>query len=169
MTDRIVEIKGPVAWLPAGLISWYCPEGKAVALVTSWIALIGGPSPQIRTAWHERKDRRSNAWAGGDFVLNVPYAEGLDAIRKTMANGKLCFTEGEELSLTSVAGLVADAPRLLDCAVQIECTGGALVESGVDVELCGNVARVHRDQVVIDPGEVSDLCAVQPLSPVGTL
>lgn len=166
MVDKFTEIKAPVAWLPAGLVSWYGPEGKAVALVTSWIALVGGPHPRIRTAWHGRQCTLSKNWPCGDFVLNVPCADGLNTIRMAMSGGKLCFTEGGELTLASVAGLVAAAPRLLDCAVQIECTGGVLLEPGLDAELCGEVVRVHRGQTVIDPKEIPDLCAVQPLSPV---
>lgn len=169
MKNGISEIKAPIAWLPAGLISWYGPEGKAVALVTSWIAIIGGPSPRIRTAWHGRQDQLNDLWTGGDFVLNVPSSQGLDTISRAMSKGKLCFSEGEELNLDSVAGLVAVAPRLFDCAVQIECVDGNLFESGVDVELCGDVVRVHRGEVVIDPEKIPDLCAVQPLSPRETL
>jgi hypothetical protein len=49
--------------------------------------------------------------------------------------------------------------------VQIECQGGKLVDTGFDVELCGNVVRVHREKAVIDPLDIPDLCAIYPLSP----
>jgi hypothetical protein len=51
--------------------------------------------------------------------------------------------------------------------VQIECLGGKLVDAGFDVELCGDVVRVHREKVVIDPVDIPDLCAINPLSPAG--
>lgn len=157
------EIKAPVAWLPVGLISWYTADGSPVALVTSWLALLGGPGPRVRTAWHGRQALLPNLWAGGDFVLNLPCAAGLAEIRNVMLQGKLCLNVEKELSFSSVEGVVAVAPRLVDCAIQIECMGGQLV-AGLETELCGDVVRVHRGSVVIDPAEVSDLCAIRPLS-----
>ena len=70
-----------------------------------------------------------------------------------------------DLGQTCEPGVVAAAPRLLDCAVQIECVAGKLVDASFDVELCGDVVRVHREKVVIDPVDIPDLCAIYPLSP----
>ena len=157
-------MKGPVAWLPAGLISWYAPEGSPVALVTSWIALIGGKGPRVRTAWHGCHDPLSRFWPGGDFVLNVPSKQGLVEIQRVMINGRVCLTSQDDFDLACAAGIAAVAPRLLNCAVQLECVNGRLVEMGADFELCGEVVRVHRNQIVIDPGQIPDLCAIRPLS-----
>ena len=167
MVEQPFEIKAPIAWLPAGLISWYALDGLPVALVTSWVALVGGERPRIRTAWHGRHDSLSRFWSGGDFVLNVPYDSGLSKIRKVMRRGNLCLKPEIDLGETCAPGVVAVAPRLLDCAVQIECVSGKLVDVGFDVELCGDVVRVHREKVVIDPVDISDLCAIHPLSPLG--
>jgi flavin reductase (DIM6/NTAB) family NADH-FMN oxidoreductase RutF len=168
MVKDTFETKAPVAWLPAGLISWYAPDGAPVALVTSWIALIGGQRPRIRTAWHGRHDPLSRFWASGDFILNVPYGGSLDKIREVMLNGKLCLQVETDLGYSWSPGIASVAPRLLDCAVQIECVGGRLVDTGFDAELCGDVMRLHRCQVVIDPVDVPDLCAIHPLSPLGS-
>ncbi|MCK4508507.1 MAG: hypothetical protein KAU27_08205 [Desulfuromonadales bacterium] len=168
MIEQPFEIKAPVAWLPAGLISWYAPDGSPVALVTAWVALVGGDNPRIRTAWHGHHDLLSRSWVGGDFVLNVPYEKDLGTIREVMCQGKLCLNVQETLGYTSTSGIAAVAPRLLDCAVQIECLGGRLVDSAFDTELCGDVVRVHRDEVVIDTTDIPDLCAIQPLIPLRT-
>ncbi len=167
MIEQPFEIKVPVAWLPAGLISWYAPDGSAVTLVTAWVALVGGDKPCIRTAWHGRSEPMSRFWSGGDFVLNMPYETDLGRIREVMSRGSLCLNAEESLGYRCVSGIVAAAPRLLDCAVQIECVSGRLVDSVFDADLCGNVVRVHRDMVVIDPADIPDLCAIQPLLPLG--
>ena len=169
MVEQPFEIKAPIAWLPAGLISWYTADGHPVALVTSWVALVGGDSPRLRTAWHGQHDSLSCFWPGGDFVLNVPHDSGLSEIRKVMGRGKLCLDVEVDLNQTCASGVAVVAPRLLDCAVQIECRGGQLIDTGFDVELCGNVVRVHREKVVTDPVDIPDLCAIHPLSPVGDL
>lgn len=165
MREASGQFKAPMAWLPAGLISWYAPGGASVALVTSWIALVGGDRPRLRTAWHGRHDALSRFWNGGDFILNVPHQACLDKVRQVMAKGKWCLNAETDLGLACVSGVAALAPRLLECAVQIECVAGKLVDDGFEAELGGDVVRVHRGRVVIDPAEIPDLCAIQPLNP----
>lgn len=165
MIEQPFENMSPAARLPAGLISWYSTDGSPVALMTTWVALVGGDKPTIRSAWHGRHDPLSHSWSGGDFVLNVPYESDLNKIRKVLGQGEFCLNT-LDLGYAFVTGVVAVAPRLLDCAVQIECVGGRLVDSDFDVELCGCVVRLHRNQVVIDPAEIPELCAIQPLMPL---
>lgn len=165
MPDPYSQIKGPVAWLPAGLISWYAPGGEPLVLVTSWFALVGGGKPRLRTAWPGRYDPESRFWAGGDFVLNIPDESGLEAIRKVMGQGKLCVNAETELGYSCLSGLVAMAPRLLESVVQLECVSGCLIDNGFDMELSGKVVRLHRENVALDPVTIPDLCAIRPLSP----
>ena len=82
-----------------------------------------------------------------------------------MNKGKFCLHAEKELTYSCLSGIAAIAPRLLECAVQIECVGGRLIETDFDAELCGDVARVHRDGVNLDPLEIPDLCTISPLSP----
>ncbi len=166
MVEQPKAIKAPIAWLPAGLISWYAPGGVPLALVTSWIALIGGRRPRIRTVWHGRHDPLSGIWMGGDFVVNIPYESCLAKVREVLCQGKICLNSEAELGLTFAMGVAAVAPRLLECEVQIECISGKLVDAGFDTELSGDVVRVHRGSAVIDPADIPDLCAMQPLSPL---
>jgi len=165
MNEPFFGTKAPVAWRPAGLISWYGPDGSPLVLVTSWIALVGGSLPRLRTAWCGRSDSDSRYWPGGDFVLNVPHESDLEPIRRIMDKGKFCLHAEVDLTYSCLSGITAIAPRLLECAVQIECVGGRLIETAFDAELCGDVARVHRDGVNLDPLEIPDLCAIYPLSP----
>ena len=82
-----------------------------------------------------------------------------------MDKGKFCLHAEEELTYSCLSGIAATAPRLLECAVQIECVGGRLIETAFNTELCGDVVRVHRDGVNLDPLEIPDLCAIYRLSP----
>jgi len=166
MNQTDYEIKAPVSWFPAGLISWYAPGAIPVALVTSWVALIGGDGPCIRMAWHGRYSALSRLWQGGDFVFNVPSEPGLQIIRDLMAQGKLCLDARVDLQQACRRGVSAAAPRLTDCAVQIECVGGALLDSGYDTVLRGEVVHLHKGPVSMAAVEIKDLCAIQPLSPL---
>ena len=169
MIKQSFGMRAPVSLLPAGLISWYGAGGLPVTLVTAWVALIGGNRPRIRTAWHGRHDPLSCFWPGGDFVLNMPHDNALVAIREVMTQGKLCLDAELDLGYVYAAGIAAVAPRLLDCAVQIECVGGRMIDTGFEADLCGDVVCLHREQVVIDPADIADLCAIDPFSPLGAL
>jgi len=166
MIETDYEIKAPVSWLPAGLISWYEPGAVPVAMVTSWVALIGGDKPRIRTAWHGRYNRFSRLWTGGDFVFNVPTESGLKTIRDLMKQGKLCLDVGADLHQACVEGTSVAAPRLTVCPVQLECVGGTLSDSGYDNELKGDVLMLHKGGQSIAVNEITDLCAIQPLTPL---
>lgn len=166
MVETDYEIKAPVSWFPAGLISWYGPGDRPVALVTSWVALIGGNEPRIRTAWHGRYHPLSRLWMGGDFVFNVPSEPVLKTIQELMRQGKICLEADADLQQLSVRGNSAAAPRLIDCAVQLECIDGLLLDSGYDSELSAGIVYLHRGSVSVNAAEVEDLCAIHPLSPL---
>ncbi len=166
MIEQPLGIKAPVAWLPAGLISWYGAGGMSVALVTAWVALVGGARPRLRTAWHGRSEALSRFWAGGDFIFNVPHESDLVRIREAMSQGKLCLNAELDLGYVCASGVAVVAPRLLDCAVQIECVGGRLINACFESDLCGDVVCMHRGEVVINPADIPDLCAIHPLSPL---
>lgn len=166
MVETEYEIKPIISWFPAGLISWYAPDDIPYALVTSWVALIGGDAPCIITAWHGQYNALSRVWKGGDFVFNVPSEQGLQAIRDLMAQGKLCLDVCADLRQACVIGLVAAAPRLTGCSVQLECIGGTLSDSEYDTELRGEVVYLHRGPVSMAAADIKDLCAMQTLSPL---
>ena len=163
MSEQFKKMLAPVEWPPAGLITWYAPDGRAVALVASWVALIGGTDPRVRTSWHGHNDTYSRLWTGGDFVYNVPSEDGLDRLGKIVSRGRLCLSVEDDLGYICQTGVTSVAPRLVDCMVQIECVKGHLVEATADVELCGDAVRLHRDDRVIDLSRVVDLCAINPL------
>jgi len=166
MVETEYEIEPAVAWFPAGLISWYVPDGTPVALVTSWVALVSGDAPCMRMAWHGRFSPLSRLWTGGDFVFNVPSEPVLQVVRDLMARGKFCLDARVDLQQTCLRGVSAAAPRLTDCAVQLECVDGTLLDSGYDTELRGELIHLHKGSVSMAVAEIEDLCAVQPLSPL---
>lgn len=89
----------------------------------------------------------------------------MEKIRELMRRGKICLNAEKDLNYSCSSGLVSLAPLLLDCAIKIECADGRLVDCGPVSELCGDVVRIHREQVAYDPADIPDLSAVNPLTP----
>jgi flavin reductase (DIM6/NTAB) family NADH-FMN oxidoreductase RutF len=152
----------PVEGLPAGLISWYAPGGRAVALVTYWLAMIGGERPSVRASWPGRRDSRSLFWPGGDFVLNIPGEKSLPMIRKLAAQGRVCLDVENDLGMIPAEGEVVRAPRLTIYPAQIECCSGRIDEEPVEPEVYGDVVLIHRGGISQPASSGLDLCMFNP-------
>lgn len=83
-----------------------------------------------------------------------------------MLQGKLCMNPEVDLGFKAASGCLALAPRLLDCAVQIECVAGKLVDAGYEEELCGDVVHVQRGELVLDAADSGDISSILLLRPV---
>ncbi|MDH3999458.1 MAG: hypothetical protein OET90_11555 [Desulfuromonadales bacterium] len=163
MSDNLCEFLGPVSWLPAGLVSWYAPDGAPLVLVMSWLSLIGGERPRVRASWHGRQDALSRFWPGGDFVLNLPDQNLLGEVQRKMRSGLLCFRSDELSDCPHLDSLSVRAPRLSQCPTQIECCNGVLLDDGGEPELGGVAVTVHRLGATLSPQDIPELCAIRPL------
>ncbi len=152
----------PVEGLPAGLISWYAPGGRPVALVTYWLAMIGGDAPRVRASWPGRRDSRSLFWPGGDFVLNIPGEKSLPMIRKLVSQGRVCLDVENDLGIISTDGSIVRAPLLTTCPAQIECRNGRIDEEPVEPEVFGDVVLIHRGGTSLPVCSGLDLCKIDP-------
>mgnify|MGYP002398004014 CR=1 FL=1 len=152
----------PVGGLPAGLLSWYAPGQRPVALVTFWMAMIGGEQSRLRAAWPGRRDPRSLFWSGGDFVLNVPDGQDLTLIRGLVDRGILCFDIEQDLGMLAAPASQVEAPRLRHCPVQIECARGRVDTEPHEPEVTGEVIVMHCKDTATGMTASPDLDALQP-------
>lgn len=149
----------PVAWLPAGLISWYSQEGTPLALATSWLAIVCGKAPTVLAAWPGRQDAVAGSWRGGDFILNVLTDDCLEKVRQVVRHGHFCIAVTDVFGGNCPTGLAVKAPRLPGCPVQVECRGGIVSDEGFEPELSGEVALLHRGGELFGADAVSKMCA----------
>lgn len=159
LRDRV-----PVGGTPAGLISWYAPGQKAIALVTTWMALVSGEPPRLRAAWPGRRDPRSLFWPGGDFVLNVPGDRDLQLILKLVGSGRVCFDVEQDLGIPVMSASAVSAPRLVQCPVQLECCRGRVDTEPVEPEVTGMVSHLHCGGEIVDLAGGADLVKLKPFS-----
>jgi len=158
MNQPIPGYRAPLNWSPVGLVTWYAEDGTSLALLTPWMALLGGDVPSVRVAWPNRKNGCLELWRGGDFVLNLPTEQCLLTLRQVSRLGQLCLPAEDVLMGKCLTGLKVGAPRLAECPVQIECRAGVLVDNGYESDLCGEVALVHRDGELCAGHDASIMC-----------
>jgi flavin reductase (DIM6/NTAB) family NADH-FMN oxidoreductase RutF len=152
----------PVQALPAGLITWYAPGGRPVALVTYWMAMIGGESPRVRASWPGRRDPRSLFWPGGDFILNIPDEKSLPLIRKMVSQGCLCLDVENDLGEVATSGSTVCAPRLARCPCQLECCGGRVENITAEPEVSGHIVLLHLGATEMQVQSGLDLQEINP-------
>lgn len=150
----------PVEGSPVGLVTWFAPTGRAVAVLASWLAVINSQPPELRAGC------TGQGWdgsfpAGMDFVVNV-YADLqlprlLVAVRG--ATGPVVLPDG----LDRIPARLVHAPLLAGCALQIECARGRILPGDWEPELAGEIRLLHRGGLILDPADYSDFCGLRPL------
>lgn len=162
MGEPFRNVQQPVEALPAGLISWYAPGNRPVALVTYWMAMVGGTVPRVRASWPGRRDARSLFWPGGDFVLNIPDEKCLPLIRKLVSLGRLCLDLENDLGQVATQGEMVRAPRLVQCTSQLECCSGKVDSNAFEPEVTGEVVLLHLGPTDLSVHAELDLSDVNP-------
>lgn len=158
----------PVAWLPAGLITWQAPGARTYALATGWMALVGGKTPRLRAAWPGQRDPASRFWPGGPFVLNIPDSRSLKKVGQLLDQGRACLDVAGDLEMTVHPAARVPVPCLDGCSLYFECLDGRILRDNFEPEVAGEVVLLRRDGVLLDPRDVPELCAISPFSPVAT-
>lgn len=131
------------------------------------MSLFNRQAPRLRAGWPGMGDARARFWPGGAFVLNVPREDCLPKVRALVNHGQVCFDVARELEVQTTCGLQVSAPLLHDCPMQVECGHGRLSTEGYAPEVVGEVILIHRLGTCLDPLDVPDLCALNPLSFAG--
>lgn len=154
----------PVEGLPAGLISWFAPGGRTVAVVTCWLAMVGGTEPRLRASWPGRRDACALFWPGGDFVLNIPDKKSLQMVSRFVRQGMICLDVERDLRITPLAGMLVQAPRLSTCPVQVECRNGSIDQSLFEPQILGAAVLMHRAGTVLPVEAGLDVGELDPFS-----
>jgi len=155
-------------WLPidspqVGLVTWYGPDGAAVALATSWLGIIDGHPPELRAGCRSRTTVPELFPCGADFAVNIPAGPDVAALcarLRTLPPGcPVPIGTGPELR----PGHRVQAPLLACCALRIECRRGRFQPRDWEAELAGDILLLHRGGVSFDPGDHPEFSTLHPL------
>jgi flavin reductase (DIM6/NTAB) family NADH-FMN oxidoreductase RutF len=155
----------PIDSPPVGLVSWYAPDGRVVIAVSSWVAMVNGPPPELRAG-------------GGGLLLEGNFPEGCDFVVALLRETQLpifaslvrhAAGSSEPVTIASdpllTPAALVHAPLLTGAALQIECARGHIIAGTWETELAGRVRLLHRGHQHLSPDYHPDFCALHPLRP----
>lgn len=114
------------------------------------------------------KDTASNLLETGEFVVNIPSAEHIDAVNESSFAYLPEQSEAEALGIPLLPGVQLDVPRIAWAQAQLECRLQQTVPlgEGVNVLYIGEVVAFHLSQAIFD-GRRVDSQALNPLARLG--
>jgi hypothetical protein len=153
----------PIDVAPVGLVTWFAPGGPAAALLTSWLAVVGGTPPQLRAGCGGCGLHEGQFPAGTDFAVNVPAERQFPKLQALIRD----LRAGAPLMAVELAGLIparmVSAPLLAGCALHLECARGSLMPGDWERELAGELLLLRRGAVTHTSAAGDDFCALWPL------
>lgn len=152
----------PINGAPIGLVAWYAPDGPVV-MPASWLAVVDGPSPELRAGCSGRVPGRQAFPVEADFSVNIPTDPREPGMDRLFARASAVAPVPIDDPGCVLPARTVNAPLLAGCAVQIECVHGRLAAGGWDAEMIGEIVLLHRGGLFLSPATHPDFCALQPL------
>lgn len=147
----------PIAWVstlsPAGIsnlapFSYFNGIGSQPAALM--FSVVNHPDGR-------KKDTTRNIESSGQFVVNIPSFDHVQAVQSSADAFDYEESELEALDLTPIASLKVAPPRVLECRVHLECelfqhvvVGEGPLAANLFI---GKILMMHVDETVLDENE----------------
>jgi flavin reductase (DIM6/NTAB) family NADH-FMN oxidoreductase RutF len=160
-----VDLPAKAAAIPAPVVLVSCAgkDGRPNLLTIAWAARVCMAPPVIAVAVNRERHSHGLIAEGGDFVVNVPSAAMLEAV-------KLCGARsGRDGDKFAASGLTAEpstrvrAPTVRECPLAIECRLVNTVSVGTHDLFLGEVVAVRAAPTAAKNAAMVDWAAVDPL------
>jgi flavin reductase (DIM6/NTAB) family NADH-FMN oxidoreductase RutF len=86
----------------------------------------------------------------GDFVLNVPSANLMEAVVFCGSRSGKTHDKFAECGLTAIPGSKVSSPMIMECPINIECKTKDVISLGSHDLFIAEVLAVHIDESVLD-------------------
>lgn len=150
MSKKSVEIKPYIQPMPKVVVSCRGNDGRDNALVVGYCGNCSYDPPMEMVGIVPSRFSYKMIKESGCFVINLPgkdFAKEYDVIGKQSGRD---IDKFKELDLKSEDGKKVNAPILLDCPVNIECTIVDSIMTGSHEMFVGKVEYVHVDEKYLD-------------------
>jgi flavin reductase (DIM6/NTAB) family NADH-FMN oxidoreductase RutF len=123
----------------------------------------GSENPQIMILMRSTSHTLKNITETGDFVINFPSWDQLDAVMETARFWPEGENELEHTTLTTVASMRVQPPSIQECRQHIECSLCKTIELGaVQSVVIGNIQAIVVDEHIPDMDRSNRITTLDP-------
>ncbi|TFG12181.1 flavin reductase family protein [Candidatus Thorarchaeota archaeon] len=157
--------KPSTAIIPCPVILVSVAHEKQPNIITlSWAANVCSDPPSIAIGVRPSRYSYDLIKEAGDFVVNIPSRDLLDATVFCGTHSGREHNKFEECGLTPVNATKVSAPMIEECPLNIEAEVKKIISVGVHDLFIAEVVAVHMDQEAIDSKERLDLNIAAPFT-----
>lgn len=147
---------------PVVLVTTVDGDGKSNIITLAWTGQACSDPPCVTIAVRPQRYSHELLRASGEFVLNVP---GQDLLEATDYCGTVSGRRVDKFSETALTAAPADevgAPLIEECPVNLECKVRETISLGVHDLFVGEVVAAHADETVLSEQGKVDYGAMRP-------
>ncbi|MHA2063348.1 MAG: flavin reductase family protein [Candidatus Thorarchaeota archaeon] len=145
------EWKPTTAVMPCPVVLLSVAGEKRPNIITlAWVANVCSKPPTIVAGIRPQRHSYEMVKNAGDFVLNIPSIDQIDAAEFAGTKSGRDFDKFKECSLTPVPATKVKSPMIGECPINIECIITRVDSPGVHDMFTAEVVAVHVDESVLD-------------------
>jgi flavin reductase (DIM6/NTAB) family NADH-FMN oxidoreductase RutF len=130
------------------LVSCVGNAGKPNITTVAWAMPASQKPPLVAISLAPGRHSCSLIEESGDFTINVPSVEILQAVIACGAFSGRSFDKFKKANLTSIPGKSVKAPAILECLAHVECTVEDKFQTGDHVMFIGKIVEAYADMGV---------------------
>ncbi|MHA2072750.1 MAG: flavin reductase family protein [Candidatus Thorarchaeota archaeon] len=125
-------------------------EDRPNIITLSWVANVCSNPPTIVAGIRPQRHSYEMVRNAGDFVLNIPSIDQIDAAEFAGTKSGREFDKFKECNLTPVPATKVNSPMIEECPINIECKVTKIDSPGVHDVFTAEVLAMHVDESVLD-------------------
>ncbi len=125
-------------------------EDRPNIITLSWVANVCSKPPTIVAGIRPQRHSYEMVKNAGDFVLNIPSIDQIDAAEFAGTKSGRDFDKFKECNLTPIPATKVNSPMIEECPINIECKVTKIDSPGVHDIFTAEVLAVHVDESVLD-------------------
>ncbi|MFW9908858.1 MAG: flavin reductase family protein [Candidatus Thorarchaeota archaeon] len=145
------QLRGSTALVPCPVILLSVKGAPTPNIITlSWAANICSDPPSVAVGIRATRHSYDLVKRAGEFVVNIPRADQLDAAEFCGSKSGARFNKFAECNLTPVPATKIDAPMIEECPINLECKTTEIIKVGVHDVFIAEILAVHIDDSLMD-------------------
>lgn len=124
-------------------------ETEANIITLSWAANVCSKPPRMVVGVRPERHSFSLMQRIGDFVINIPSANHLEAVSLCGTKSGKTVDKFEATGFTKQPSTKITSPMITECPLNIECKTWKVIELGSHHLFIGDVVNVHIDDAVL--------------------